>query len=220
LPEESFRRIQPLLRQVSLKSSEVLYESRAIVEQVYFPIDCVTSDVMVMQSGAMIEVATVGNEGALGMPALARTTISPHRVFIQIAGNALRADAEAFNARARADEVIWDMLSRYHHAFLFQISQSVACNGLHVVKPRCCRWLLMTHDRVAGDEVALTHEFLSFMLGVRRASVTVVLNELQEEGLIHSERGKIRIIDRAGLEQASCECYRAVANEHQRLLGE
>lgn len=218
LPAASYQRIQPLLKSVTLKVGQVLYEPRTQVEQVYFPVTCVTSAVMVMQNGAPIEVATVGNEGALGMPALAKVTVSPHRVFAQIPGDVLRADAAAFNARAREDEVVWTTLSLYHDAFLFQISQSVACNGLHVVKPRCCRWLLMTHDRVPTDEVALTHEFLSFMLGVRRASVTVVLNELQDEGLIQSGRGKVTVLDRAGLEQASCECYQAVTQEYERLF--
>lgn len=152
------------------------------------------------------------------MPGLGRVTVSPHRVFVQIAGDVLQTDAAAFSAQAKVDEAITTRLSLYHESYMFQMSQSVACNGLHTVKPRCCRWLLMTHDRVGGDELALTHEFLSYMLGVRRASVTITLNELQEEGLIESARGKIFIRNRTGLEQASCECYRDVTDEYTRLL--
>jgi hypothetical protein len=219
LPFASYQLIEPLLKPAKLKVEQILYESKGSIEQVYFPINCVTSSVVVMRSGALIEVATVGNEGALGMPGLGRVTISPHRIFAQIAGDVLRADAKAFNARANESEAITTRLSLYHDAYMFQMSQSVACNGLHTVKPRCCRWLLMTHDRVGRDELVLTHEFLSYMLGVRRASVTVTLNELEKEGLIASSRGMIVICNRPGLEEASCECYRDVTDEHKRLLG-
>jgi CRP-like cAMP-binding protein len=218
LPSQSYERLQPHLRAVSLEQNQVLYEARSEIGELYFPTDCVTSSVMVMESGAAIEVATVGREGALGLPSLTVVAISPHRVFTQIAGSALRIDAARFNAIAKQDEQLWSTMALYQQAFLFQVSQSVACNGLHFVAPRCCRWLLLTHDRVDGDMVALTHEFLSMMLGVRRASVTEVLRELQERGLIESSRGQIKILDRPGLEEAACECYRTATDEYNRLM--
>lgn len=218
LPSQSYERLQPHLRAVSLEQEQVLYEARSEVEDLYFPIDCATSSVMVMESGAAIEVATVGREGALGLPVLTVIAVSPHRVFTQIPGRALRIDAARFNAIAKQDEQIWTTIALYHQAFLFQVLQSVACNGLHFVAPRCCRWLLLTHDRVDGDTLELTHEFLSMMLGVRRASVTEVLRELQGRGLIEAGRGQIKILDRQGLEEASCECYRTATSEYNRLM--
>jgi len=114
---------------------------------------------------------------------------------------------------------LFHRLAKYLSAYLYQVSQAVACNGLHPVRQRCCRWLLMTHDRVHNDELPLTHEFLGIMLGVRRASVTEVLQPLQEMGLIRSRRGVITVLDRTQLEAESCECYRRVVDEYQRLLG-
>jgi CRP-like cAMP-binding protein len=220
LSDNSDEALRPYLKAVDLKASQVLYEARAEVDQIYFPVSCVTSAVTVMDSGAAIEVATVGREGAVGLPALTVVAVSPHRVFVQIAGQALRIDAIRFNAIAKKETEVWSTLALYHQAFLFQVSQSVACNGLHVVSQRCCRWLLLTHDRVDGDTLALTHEFLSIMLGVRRASVSVVLQQLQKRGLIKSRAGKIQLLNRPGLEKAACECYRAATDEYERLLGQ
>ena len=152
------------------------------------------------------------------MPALTVASVSPHRVFVQISGKALVIDGRRFYSIAKQDDAIGNLLAMYHQAFLFQISQSVACNGLHFVSQRCCRWLLLTHDRVEGDTLALTHEFLSMMLGVRRATVTEVLRELQMRGLIQSKNGKINVLDRKGLEEEACECYRTVTHEYERIL--
>jgi CRP-like cAMP-binding protein len=219
LPGTSYEQLRPHLRASDLKARDVLYEVRADVDQIYFPVNCVTSSVTVMESGTAIEVATVGREGVLGLPALSVVAVSPHRVFAQIPGKVLRIEANRFNAIARADIEVSGTMALYQQAFLFQVSQSVACNGLHIVSQRCCRWLLLTHDRVDGDIVALTHEFLSLMLGVRRASVSVVLSDLQKQGLIQSGAGKIKVLDRKRLEEAACECHRAATNEYERLLG-
>ena len=219
LPAASYERLRPHLQATEFKTSQVFYEARDHIDEVYFPVNCVTSSVIFMENGTAIEVATIGREGALGLPALTLVPISPHRVFAQISGKALRIAADRFIAIAEKDDAIWTTMALYHQAFLFQVSQSVACNGLHVVSKRCCRWLLLTHDRVDGDIVTLTHEFLSMMLGVRRASVSVVLSQLQEQGLIKSAAGKITVLDRSGLEEAACECYRTATNEYDRLLG-
>jgi len=143
---------------------------------------------------------------------------SPHRVFTQIAGDALRIEAAAFNAQCKKLPALGRTMTNYQQAFLFQISQCVACNGLHVIIERCCRWLLQTHDRVDGDDVLLTHEFLSYMRGVRRASVTEVLLSLQQQQPISYGHGQIRVLDRNGLENLVCECYQLVRDEYDRLL--
>jgi CRP-like cAMP-binding protein len=212
------RRFVETMRRVSLKVEQVLYEAGARIEYVYFPVDCVLSAVSVMQDGTMIEVATVGNEGGVGLPPVLQPGISPNRVFAQIAGDAVRIDAALLKAEADRDPELNDLLVRYGLAFFAQVSRSVACNGLHNLEQRCCRWLLMTHDRLPADEVPLTHEFLGIMLGVRRAGVTEALKSLKAEGLIDYRRGIIRIKNRPGLEARSCECYQAVIEEYKRLL--
>ena len=220
LPPEEYEALHRLVRKVDLAQGQVLYETYAPIDEIYFPINCVLSAVTVMLDGSAIEVATVGNEGVSGLPAFSRvTTQSPHRVFAQVAGSALRADAKAIEHANGGCPKLRETITRYQQAFTFQISQCVACNGLHVIIERCCRWLLMTHDRVDGDELALTHEFLSFMLGVRRSSVTEVLQSLQQQGLIRYGKGKITILNRERLEELACECYARVKEEYDRLLG-
>jgi CRP-like cAMP-binding protein len=218
LPPDEFERLRPLLKPAPLRAGQVLYDAKGDVEQLYFPAGAVLSAVAVMLDGHAIEVATVGNEGVSGLPALAVVATSPHRVFAQIAGDALRVDVVAFHREYERLPKLNEIVTRYEQAFIFQISQCVACNGLHVIVERCCRWLLMTHDRVEGDEMALTHEFLSYMLGVRRSSVTEVLQALQSQGLIRYGKGKICVLDRERLEDLACECYRCVRDEYERLL--
>ena len=218
LPPADLARLQPRLQPVDLASSQVVYEARGPIEFVYFPLNCVLSAVTVMSDGHAIEVATMGNEGLSGLATFASGATSPHRVFAQIAGDALRVDAELFNRECAALPGLGKTMTNYQQAFLFQISQSVACNGLHVIVERCCRWLLITHDRVDTDDVTLTHEFLSIMLGVRRSSVTEVLQSLQKQELIRYTQGRITITNRPGLEELACECYRAVRDEYDRLL--
>src|SRR4051812_33618992 len=144
----------------------------------------------------------------LGMTIGIGAESSPNKVIVQVSGDALRMKADAFKEEISRDATFRRVMFLYHTAFLTQVSYSVACNGLHPVRQRCCRWLLMTQDRVHADELPLTHEFLGMMLGVRRASVTEVLQPLQDEGLIRGTRGTITVIDRAGLEKAACSCYR------------
>ena len=213
-----FRSLEQTLQSVTLSSGQVLYEARATIDFVYFPVNCVLSAVTVMSDGHAIEVATMGNEGLSGLATFAQVATSPHRVFAQIPGSALRVDAARFNQECAGNPDLGKIMSSYQQAFMFQISQSVACNGLHVIVERCCRWLLNTHDRVEGDELRLTHEFLSIMLGVRRSSVTEVLQSLQKQELISYTQGRIVITDRSGLEELACECYRCVRDEYNRLL--
>ena len=172
-----------------------------------------------MQDGSAIEVATVGNEGVVGLLAYLGGETSPNEVMVQVEGDGVRIRIDALKEAASGQGSLADLMLRYHTAYLTQVSQQVACNGLHPIQQRCCRWLLSTQDRVGSDEVTLTHEFLAIMLGVRRASVTEVLRPLQEEGFLSNGRGAITILNRKGLEKACCECYRVVQDEFERLLG-
>jgi CRP-like cAMP-binding protein len=219
LPAGEFEGLQSHLQKVELAQGQVLYEARSTIEQIYFPLNCVLSAVAVMQSGDAIEVGTVGNEGASGTPALAVVATSPNRVFAQVAGAALRTDAVLFNRESKQLPKLAETMTNYQQAFSFQVSQSVACNGLHVIVERCCRWLLMTHDRVEGDQLTLTHEFLSYMLGCRRSGVTEILQSLQSQGLIRYGKGIITVLNRDGLEELACECYGSIRSEYERLLG-
>jgi CRP-like cAMP-binding protein len=220
LPKAEYQRLLPLLKPVKLALEQVLYEVRGSIEYAYFPIRAVTSALTVMQDGTGIEVATIGNEGLVGhTAAFGSGRTSPNKLIVQIGDGGLRIEARALRTEAARGGPFLDLLDAYHSAFMAQVSQSVACNGLHRLEQRCCRWLLMTRDRVGSDDMRLTHEFLSIMLGARRASVTEVLRPLQEAGLVQSRRGRISILDGAGLEEQACECYQVVKDEYDRLLG-
>ena len=220
LPEDEYRRLFAESEPLSLTLKHVLYEPRAAIDYAYFPTQGVVSLLTVMEDGAGIELATIGNEGMVGLHVMMGIPESPSRAVVQVPSVGLRISADRLGAETGQDTPLRRILLLYNGAFLFQISQGVACNGLHTVQRRCCRWLLMTHDRVGGaDEFPITHEFLAQMLGVRRASITEVLRPLQQDGLIGYHRGTMKVLDRAGLEARSCECYRLVVREYQRLLG-
>jgi CRP-like cAMP-binding protein len=218
LPEAAYRRLHPLLQPVSLSSGQILYEARGPIEFAYFPTGAVLSALTVMQDGNAIEVATIGNEGLVGHYGIGGDT-SPHRVIVQIEDGGLRIAARDLQNETQKSAPLKELLGGYHIAFMSQVSQSVACNGLHPLVQRCCRWLLMSRDRVGRDEMRLTHEYLALMLGARRASVTEALRPLRKEGLVHSHRGVIKILDATGMEARACECYAVVRDEYDRLLG-
>jgi CRP-like cAMP-binding protein len=218
IPWKEYPELADRFTKVPFEPGKVLYEAHAPMEHAYFPVSGTLSAVVVMSDGDMIEVATVGNEGAIGLPIIAAGGSSPNRVFVQVPGEGMRIEAAVLAKCIHRDGALRNLVLKYYEAFTFQVSQSVACNGLHPLAERCCRWLLMTHDRVEGDEIHLTHEFMSVMLGVRRPSVSETLQGLKDRGLITYTRGKITVLDRQGLEEGSCECYRAVRDEHERLL--
>ena len=220
LPDDIRGRLLKRMQRIRVGPKGTLYEPHGRIDYAYFPLDCVISAVTVMQDGRAIEVATIGKEGAVGLPTFLGADSSPHRVFAQIAGETLRIDAKALKEETERDKSLRELLARYTVAFLAQVSQSVACNGLHPIEKRCCRWLLLTHDRVGTDELPLTHEFLAIMLGVRRASVGEVLQSLEKRKLIRNSRGSITILDRKRLEAKSCECYSNVNEEYRRQLGD
>jgi len=219
LPKQERDRLLPHLHPVPLKFKQVLYRVKAPIDYVYLVNSGSASALTIMTDGSAIEVATVGNEGVVGLAAFLGGETSANEVIVQVAGDGLRMTIDMLKKETESNSPLRRVLLNYHNAFLTQISYSVACNGLHAVQQRCCRWLLMTRDRVESDVVPLTHEFLAIMLGVRRPTVTEVLHPLQERGLIRSRRGTITIVDRAGLEAMSCECYQSVKDEYARLLG-
>ncbi len=218
LPRQDYQQFLSRLELVPLKVQQVLYQARSRIDYVYFPTRGGASVLTLMEDGRVIEVATIGNEGVVGLSAFLGDDSSPHQVIMQVAGEALRIEARLLHDGLNLNGHLHNLLQVYQRALLTQVSQSAACHGLHTVRQRCCRWLLMLHDRAQVPELGLTHEFLAMMMGVRRPSVTEVLGPLQAEGLVRSTRGKIAILNRAGLEAASCECYRAVADEFARLF--
>ncbi len=218
LPQQEYERLLPHLEPVSLSLRQVLYQPNEQIEYAYFLSNAVGSLLNLMESGHSIEAATVGNEGMVGVPLLLATNQSPLQALIQIPGDGLRIRSDVFKAEVLWGSPLHTLLLRYTQMLIDQISQTAACNCFHPVERRCCRWLLMTHDRVGSDSFPLTQEFLSYMLGVRRASVSEVAATLQQVGLIDYHRGNITIRDRQGLLAATCECYQNVNQQFQRLL--
>lgn len=218
IPVEDYDRLSPHLEFVSLGIKDVIYEPEKPIRNVYFPLDGVCSILSVDAEGRAVEVATVGNEGMVGLPVFLGATSSPGLAFSQIPGQALRMDAASFRELVTPGTPLHSRLQRYTEALFNMVAQGSACNRLHTIRQRCARWLLMSHDRVGRDEFELTQEFLSDMLGVRRASVSEVAGELQSDGFITYTRGVITILDRAGLERTSCSCYQIIKREFDRVL--
>lgn len=216
LPREAYLNLLPHLERVPLLFEQVLYESREEIDYVYFLNHGVISLLTILADSTKGEVALVGNDGMAGLPIFLGVETTPVEAFVQIPGDAMRMKVSVFKALVKPGHPLHDLLQRYTYALMFQNSQIAACNCYHSVEKRCCRWLLMSHDRVNSDSFPITHKFLSRMLGVRRASVTVVANKLQQAGLIRYSRGQMTILDRQGLEKASCECYRLIKSESDR----
>lgn len=207
------------LEPVKLEIKQTLHEPDRSITHVYFPTNGVVSLVNEPSPGEIVEVATIGREGIVGLPVLFDTDTTPNRAFVQVPGEALRVQATKFAHFVSEHEDFRAVLMRYTMALLNQIAQNASCNRLHEVQERCARWLLQTHDRVDGDVFPLTHEFLAQMLGVHRPTVSIAAGILQKAGLIQYVHGVITVIDRAGLEAASCICYRFISREYDRLLG-
>ena len=210
-----------LLRQgevVSLRHGYCAITPDAPVRDVYFPLNCLLSMVTATEDGASVESGTIGREGMAGIPVILNAGQTTMPTFCQIPGDAVRVRADAVReAYERRDEVR-RVLNRYVHTVVVVGSQSSACNALHSIAQRMCRWLLMSSDGIGSDEVNLTQEYLAVMLGVRRPGVTEVAGRLKAQGLIGYSRGCIRILDRGGVERLACECYGRVRGEYERLL--
>lgn len=221
LPPKDLARLRPHLHVEPVVLKQLLFDQGKDIDNVYFPTSAVVSILTTMEDGSGVEIATVGNEGMVGVPLFLGTPSMPVREFsqAQVPGEVVRMGAEAFLDEVGEGRALRGVVQRYVQAFFSQISQQVACNALHSVEKRCSRWLLLTHDRVGTDEFPITQEFLSQMLGVRRASVTVAAGTLQSAGYVRYRGGRMRVIDREGLERSSCECYRIIRAEFDRLLG-
>lgn len=218
LSAKDYGRLRPHLAHAPLSYRQSLYAANKPVEAVYFIETGVGSLVNTMSNGQAAEVGTIGNEGLVGLPIVLGDSQAPTSVYIQVPGEGLSMPAARFKAELAASATMRAVMLRYTHALFNQVAQSAACNHFHNIEQRCCRWLLMTHDRMESDEFLLTQEFLAMMLGVQRTGVTRAASALQRAGLIEYTRGSVTILDRRGLKNLSCECYAVSKKEFDRLL--
>jgi CRP-like cAMP-binding protein len=219
LPREEYERLLPQLEIVSLTFNDSIYQPGEPIPHVYFPLSGVLSLLTILANGTAIEVATIGNEGMVGLPVFLGAVTTPGSAIAQVPGEAMRMKAEEFREEISRGSPLHALLHRYTQAMFHLIAQTAACNRVHSITERCSRWLLMTHDRVGSNQFVLTQEFLAQMLGVHRPRVNAVARALQGAGLIRYSRGRITILDREGLEAASCECFQVIKGEFDRLLG-
>jgi CRP-like cAMP-binding protein len=219
LTDEQFRPLLPFFDLVEVKFKDVLVRQGDPIEYVYFPTAGAFSCIVYMEDGSGVEVGTVGNEGFTNIEMLLDATIAIETVVCQVSGASLRMSADDFRTVMPDARALSKILKGSGQAYLAQVSQSVACNRLHSTDIRFARWLLITHDRVQGDEFEITQEFLAAMLGVHRPSVSVVAGQFQQAGIIRYTRGHMKILDRARLEESACECYATVRGQFERLLG-
>ena len=219
LSAEEFNRLAPHCEAVSLAYKQTVYRSADPLSNVIFPVSGMLSHLVVLEEGREVEVAMVGSEGVIGATAVLGVEQAPHRIVAQAASDGLRLPMPAFQRALERIPRLDAMIRRYLAVALHNARQLVACNVLHHVSARLCRWLLMAHDRLGVDCCPLTHEFLAELLGVRRQTVTAATRALQDMELITSQRGSLTIVNRAGLESAACECYRTMRDFHERYLG-
>jgi CRP-like cAMP-binding protein len=219
LPAEEYERLREHLTPVSLPLGETLYDQGGQIEYVYFVNTGVVSHVANMEDGASVEVGLVGSEGMIGLPVALGDDVSPNHAVVQIADGAMRMEAAALRDELGRGGRLQSLLLLYTLASHKQVSQTAACNRNHNIGGRLARWLLMCHDRVGGDELHLTQEFIAQMLGTRRSGVSEAAILLQAAGLIRYSRGHITILDRERLKEFACECYEVVRAEFERLLG-
>lgn len=219
LDPKDLDRLRPHLKPTTFGYRQSLYEANSPIPLVYFPIDGVASLVNTMANGSAAEVGTIGNEGIVGLRVIFGDRHAPTSAYIQVPGSGLRLQAHVLTTEIDRSSTMRRVLLHYAHAFFNQVAQSAACNHFHSIEQRCCRWLLMTHDRVQSERFLLTQEFLGMMLGVRRTSVTAVASLLKHQKLIDYHRGQVTILNRTGIEKRACECYAVSKQEFDRLLG-
>ena len=219
MPESERARLMSQMRRVSLSRKQILHKAGEVIHEVYFPNGGVCSMTTVMKDGRMVEVATIGNEGVVGIPAIFGREISNSESLVQVPGtDAFALGIDAFRAELEQGTVLARVVNRYIQAFLVMVLQSTACNSLHSAEERCARWLLMTRDRVGGNEFPMTQELLAVMLGVRRPTVTLILQKLGQRGVVRYSRGRLAVANGPELERVACECYSTVRAEFDRLL--
>lgn len=218
LPDAEWGRWAPHLESVEMPLGEVLYEPGSRLSHVYFPTTSIVSLLYVMEDGASAEIAVVGNEGIVGISLFMGGESTPSRALVQSAGRGYRLKAAVMLGEFNRAGPVLHLLLRYTQALITQMSQTAVCNRHHSLDQQLCRWLLLSLDRLQSKELVMTQELIANMLGVRREGVTEAAGNLQQAGLIRYQRGHITVLDRAGLENRTCECYAVVKKEYDRLL--
>ena len=218
LQEADWQRLQPYLEPVEMPLGQVLYESGRPMSHVYFPTTAIVSLLYVMENGASAEIAVVGYEGVVGITLFMGGGTTPSRGVVQSAGMGVRLSAQRIKDEFNRSGPVMHLLLRYTQALIAQMVQTAACNRHHSLDQQLCRWLLLSLDRLPGNELVMTQELIANMLGVRREGVTEAALKLQAAGLIRYARGRITVLDRKGLELRTCECYGVVKHEYDRLL--
>jgi CRP-like cAMP-binding protein len=218
LPEADLERLRPSLKLVSLDLAEVLYESGGRQRRVYFPTTAIVSLLYLMADGSSAEIAVVGNEGIIGVSLFMGGESTTSRAVVQSAGHAYQLSGKVLKEEFTRAGAMNQFLLRYTQALLTQMAQTAVCNRHHSLDQQLCRWLLLSLDRLSGNELVMTQELIANMLGVRREGVTEAAGNLQNAGLIKYARGRIKVLDRPGLETRTCECYAVVKKEFDRLL--
>ena len=218
LEDASLVRIQPHLEAVELKLGSVVCEAGGQLRHAYFPRGCVLSLLTVLETGAAIETANIGREGAFGLFAAMYSRTSFNRCIVQLEGHMVRCPIEVLQTEFQNSEHVRDLFVSYSETLLSQVQQTAACNAMHATEERMCRWLLMMHDRADGETLQYTHEYLSHILGANRKSITLAAQSMQDAGLINYHRGTMQILDREGMEKASCECYAIVKERFDAFL--
>jgi len=218
LESVSRKRIDPHLEPVELKLGAIVCEAGGLLKHAYFPEGSVLSLLTVLENGSAVETANIGREGAFGLFAAMYSRVSFNRCIVQLEGRMVRCPIELLQSEFKSSEHVRDLFVSYSETLLSQVQQSVACNAMHSTEERMCRWLLMMHDRAEGESLTYTHEFLANMLGANRKSVTLAAQSMQTAGLISYRRGTIQVLDRPGLEKASCECYAIVRERFDAFL--
>lgn len=217
LPAESLERLRSGLRRVELRRRQVIYAAGAPVQNVYFVNRGLVSYVKSMADGRSVEVGAIGAEGAVCLGALQGLRTAILESVVQIPGSAFVGGVDMVREAMAEDDALRSLVLGYTNVAIDQIAQTAACNRLHILEERCCRWLLIAHDSAQGDEFPLTHEFLAMMLGVRRSGLSIAVSTLQKAGFIRYRRDRMRIMDRAGLEATTCECYTAIRAQFDAL---
>jgi len=218
LPDAEWQRWLPQLEAVEMPLGQVLYESGGALSHVYFPTSSIVSLLYVMEDGASAEIAVVGNEGVVGISIFMGGESTTSRAVVQSAGKGLRLKAQVIKEEFNRAGPVLHLLLRYTQALITQMAQTAVCNRHHSLDQQLCRWLLLSLDRLQGNDLVMTQELIANMLGVRREGVTESALKLQRAGLIRYARGRISVLNRQGLEQRSCECYAVVKKEYDRLL--
>ena len=218
LQSSSRKRIDQHLEPIEFKLGDMVCDAGGLLKHAYFPQGSVLSLLTVLENGAAIETANIGREGAFGLFAAMYSRVSFNRCIVQLEGHTVRCPIELLQYEFKNSEHVRDLFVSYSETLLSQVQQTAACNSMHTTEERMCRWLLMMHDRAEGISLPYTHEFLSHILGANRKSVTLAAQSMQTIGLISYRRGTIQVLDRAGLEKASCECYAIVKERFDAFL--